>query len=259
MPDIENQRNHFNSIAEQYTTERKSIQHKLVKQATWDIFFKKAPLPNKSSLMVLEAMCGEADGYEILKNHCTSFTYEAFDYSESMVELAKKKLPDLNIFVADITTFSETNKYDIIILIGGLHHVYHYKEIAIQNMSQALKDNGILINYEPTHNNFIYRKIRERIYNKNKLFDETTEKGFSTNELNSLMLSANLIPRTQLYPGLLAYVLWYNPDAFPMLNRGSAMFVKSILALERKLYSTGFARYFSFTTLGCYQKNHQLI
>lgn len=251
MKDLEHQQQHFDSIATQYTSSRQDPKHVLLKAAIWKFLFDHIQCKKDYQYNVLEAMCGAADGYGILKEYAfADFQYSAFDYSPKMVKEAQKRLPHENIFVQDITTFSEEDKYDIILVIGGLHHVFKHANIAVRNISNALKTNGLFINFEPTHNATFLRIIREYIYKKNSLFDESTEHGFTTSELNDLMQGNGLTPCCQFYPGLLAYILWYNPDAFPLLNFGSIHFAKSLVTLESKIWFSSFARYFSFATGG---------
>ena len=96
--------------------------------------------------------------------------------------------------------------------------------------------------------------VRKLIYLKNSFFDEDNEQAFTTSELNNLAKDNNLFPVIQLYPGLLAYVLWYNPDAFPMLDKGSPKLAEKYCKIESKLWTGHFARYLSFATLTCYKK-----
>jgi len=254
MDDLKRQQEHFDSISHIYTESRNSGNHIFLKDKIWEYLFEKIDLKGEK-LLILEAMCGFADSYRMVKKHAKfNFIYEAFDYSENMVNEAKKQVPGLNVYHQDVTTFVAKDKYDVILIIGGLHHVYNHRFIVANNVSNALKKNGYLISFEPTHNNLMLRKIREKVYKNNNLFDNTTERGFSTDELNSIMANVGLIPFFQFYPGLLAYILWYNPDAFPFLNIGNKNVARSFIAFERRLWSTLFARYLSFATFSCYKK-----
>jgi hypothetical protein len=105
---------------------------------------------------------------------------------------------------------------------------------------------------EPTHNNYLSGKIRERIYKKSHLFDEETERDFTTKQLNTLFLSKGLKLKEQIYPGLLAYVLWSNPDAFPGLNKFSLSFEKMLLSFEKPFWRSNVARFLTFATMSIY-------
>ena len=124
----------------------------------------------------------------------------------------------------------------------------------VNRLASCLAPNGLFINLEPTSGNPVFRWVRERIYARNSLFDEETERAFEVSELAMLFSNNNLKQVDQLYPGLLAYVLYYNPDAFPRLNIGTPGLVSFLVKLEKWLWRTKPARWFSFATLSIWQK-----
>ena len=255
--DIEKQHQHFEEVAQKYFSARQSLRFKAIQETIWTRFFSLVSLPVNEDrpLNVLEAMCGYAEAYPLAMQHISkNLLFSGFDYSETMVSLANKRYPDINVWHQDITTFNIQNEYDIIFLIGGLHHVYKYRHQALNNVCAALKPGGVLINFEPTHNNFLMASIRQLVYWKNSFFDEDNERAFSTHELNALARDNGLEPIAQLYPGLLAYVLWYNPDAFPLLDKGDPELVKKYCTFESALWASNVARYLSFATLSCFKK-----
>lgn len=251
---IESQINHFNSIAKQYFEARKSDKHLEYKKLLWKHVLQNLKF-EQSNLQVVEAMCGYCEGKEILENNLKcSINYEGFDYSDEMIAIARKIHPNTKIYKMDITCFAEEEKYDVIILIGGLHHVPTYLDKSLKNIHNALKKDGLFINFEPTSNNILCKKIRERIYRTNVLFDDLTERDFSLKEINQAYLKNNFKIEKQFYPGLIGYILWYNPDAFKKLNIGDVKTVKRGFNLEKKLYSTGIGKKLSFATLTIMRK-----
>jgi SAM-dependent methyltransferase len=214
------------------------------------------PLSGQKPYRVLEAMCGFADGAEILSSHLNAeIDYAGCDYSDAVVaELARSK-PNLNIWQADATNWKpESAKFDIVILLGGLHHVPGHAAEVVKSMASGLKSGGLFINYEPTHGNPITRWARERIYDKNSLFDEETERGFSIGELEAFLAGANLVPERILFPGLLFYILYYNPDAFPFLNLGGEALVKAAFRFDALFMENAVGRALSFATLSVWKK-----
>lgn len=107
---------------------------------------------------------------------------------------------------------------------------------------------------EPTHGNPLTRAVRDRIYRRNALFDEQTERAFSVRDLFGMFEAAGLRRRVVMYPGLLAYVLYYNPDAFPGLNRGGSAGVRLAWTLDRPLIGTALGRLLSFCTLSLWER-----
>ncbi len=255
MNNVERQREHFEEIAARYTQARKDEKHLILKEAIWRSFFGGFILPEKENMRVLEAMCGEAEGVNILADRFRNdFSYSAFDYSPSMVAAAHERHPEARIWEQNILTFDAREEYDVILIIGGLHHVYEYREEVLRRLNRALAPGGFFLSVEPTHNNILFRTLREWIYKRNALFDQETERAFEGKELNALLAQHGFKIVHQIFPGLLAYVLWYNPDAFPLLNRGSARFARWWIDYEKRFWHMRIARLLSFMTISCFQK-----
>lgn len=245
---VERQRQHFESISHEYFQQRQHPNHLRLKQLLWRAYFErhKNILPRGGT--VLEAMCGHGEGKSILSEHLhPEFTYRGFDYSESMVQFARSIHGDV-IEVQDITHWQPQEQHDLVILIGGLHHVFQQTEDIMKRLYAALKPGGYFISMEPTHDNVIWGKVREHIYKKNHIFDAESEQGYDLRDLNRYYAQAGFEIVEQLHVGLLAYILYYNPDAFPMLNVGSPRIVELLVALEKPFYRTWLARKISFGT-----------
>lgn len=253
MEDLERQKEHFNSISEEYRVARSHENHLKLKRLMWDCVFRDSPWL-KEGARVLEPMCGFCDGNKIVSNYLTEFSYEGFDYSDEVVRTVKESRPDLNVWHQDVTTFSKANAYDVVILIGGLHHVPSFSSQVVANLYQSLKNGGVFVNLEPTHGNRIFKMVRERIYKKNKLFDSETERAFAVSELKGMFEGAGFECEDIMYPGLISYVLYYNPDAFPGLNIGSSGMVEALWKFERPWLRATLAKWFSFCTLSVWRK-----
>lgn len=249
--DLEQQREHFNQIAEKYFSARNHPNHLLLKRMIWEYFFLRHPYLGQDIKNVLEPMCGMAEGYEILKmSNKGEFQYFGFDYSETMVEIARRDKPQLRVEWGDVTTFtSPIPPVDLIILIGGLHHVYSRTADVIANLTKALKPGGYFLSFEPTHNNWLARRARQRIYKSNSLFDNDTEQGFDRDELLGHFKRAGYEKVDEVSPGLAAYVFYYNPDAFPALNVGGSGLVKALFWLDRFFWVNWLGRKMTFATI----------
>ena len=249
MDNIEKQKEHFNSIALEYYSARQNSNTLLYKQLLWHYVFKHI-IPSSERVSVLEPMCGYAEGENIVKSHyCSNIEYTGFDYSENIIDIAKQMHPGKKIFIQDVTTFRPVSKYDLIIIIGGLHHVPDYSYEVLRNLRDGLLGNGYLINAEPTHGNIIAKVIRDRIYRSNPIFDHLTERDYSVDELNKIYSDAGFEIVYQFYPSLLAYSLYSNPDVFPRLARINPLVLKILFVLEKPFYRTKIAKFFSFGTI----------
>ena len=252
---VAQQKQHFNEIAELYERSRQHPNHLKLKELIWGRFFRGGLTVRNSPVRVLEPMCGFADGYDILSKHVShTIDYSGFDYSDEVVSRLKSNRPSHNVWQQDVSKFSSDRKFDIIILLGGLHHVPHIASNVVSRLADSLADGGYFINLEPTHGNLIFQKIRQRIYDRNPLFDEETERAFSVGELYSFFTNAGLHCELAMYPGLLAYTLYYNPDAFPGLNIGTPTTVNAIWTVEKPFVNTWIAKKLSFATLSLWRK-----
>ena len=254
---IEQQRTHFNEISDEYFAARKHPNHLLLKDLIWSHFFARNRNIGTDIKRVLEPMCGMAEGYAIItKNIGAEFSYVGFDYSERMVAIAREKNPQLEIEWNDVTRYEPPNRlFDMVMLIGGLHHVYSHTEAVLVNLRKCLYRGGYFLSFEPTHANWLTRWTRRRVYNANRLFDADTEQGFEYRDLQHHFENAGFEKVDEVYPGLLAYVLYYNPDAFPMLNIGGKFLIKSLFAFDRLFWANGIGRKLSFATISLWRRS----
>lgn len=254
MDKIEQQRIHFDNIAKTYFKARQNKNHLHFKKLIWSDFFKDFHWDRKKTL-VLEPMCGYSEGRKILsENLDTEIVYEGFDYSQPLIDEVKNQNSQINIYKQDVTKFKPKKEYDIIIIIGGLHHVYGFTDEILKSLNKALKNDGYLIVLEPTQNNPLLKLVRDRIYKKNEIFDSETEKAFDLVNLNRSFDKAGLKIVKQTYPGLLGYILYYNPDAFPFLNLGGRFAVDLIYNIEKYFYKNFVGKCWSFATMTLLKK-----
>ena len=255
MDKIEKQKEHFDKISASYVEGKKQPNFVFLKRLLWSFALKN--IHNDiagSKIKILEPMCGDAEAYSVFHDQGYDIQYSGFDYSMEIVKKLNETRPELSVSFGDVTKFKTDEKFDVIIIIGGLHHVPDFAGQVVRNLSSHLKDGGYFINYEPTSGNPLFRLIRKMIYKKNAIFDETTERDFTNSELDSFFSHAGLRKHKTLYPGLLSYILYYNPYAFPNLNIGSTKFVRAIFEMEKWLFGVPFTKYISFVTLSIWKK-----
>lgn len=254
---IEQQKEHFNSIADVYLKARSNNNHKLIKRLMWKQCLNGISLDKNKKYRVLEAMCGYAEGEYIVQEYLgVEVDYQGFDYSDVVIENLIAAKPGIDVRKEDVTSFKpDEGVYDIVILIGGLHHVPSHAGEVVKNLTLGLKEGGLFISFEPTYSNQINHWVRKKIYKSNDLFDEETERDFSVIELKGIFEAASMSPLCVNYPGLVSYVLFYNPDAFPFLNVGGEWLVKATFFIDRFLYRSRLGGWLSFATLSVWVKD----
>ncbi len=127
----------YNKIAEQWATIRKDMQvSKLV------IDFAKKIKPNGS---ILDIGCGS--GLPITKYLCDKgFAVTGIDYSDKMIEMAKKSSIPANFILSDFFDFTTSEKFDGIIAWDSLWHITKSKQESIYpKISNLLKPNGLFL------------------------------------------------------------------------------------------------------------------
>jgi SAM-dependent methyltransferase len=252
---VARQRQHFDAIADQYAAARSGANHLAFKELLWSEFLDGRRALFGARAAVLEPMCGAAAGYELLRHHLgIELDYEGCDVSDGMIAAARARHPALKLSQADVTRLEPQGPYDLVVILGGLHHVPHAAARVIARLGKALRPGGYFLSWEPTHGNRLFKAVREGIYRRNAIFEPTTERAFGVGELFAMFEQAGFRLIDALYPGLLAYVLYYNPDAFPRLNVGTPRLVRWLWKLERPFMRTWLARKLSFATLTLWQR-----
>ncbi len=253
---IERQRTHFNAIAQRYEAGREEANHRRIKSLIWRAALDcLAPLRGRRVRM-LEPMCGYGEGLGIVREHTDlDIDYAGFDYSDVIVDELSRSFSGGRIWQADVTRYQpEAAAYDLIFLAGGLHHVPDSAAQVVRTLASGLAPGGMFVNFEPTYGNPIFNAVRERIYRTNDIFDEVTERAFAVRDLRTMFVAAGLEEVRTFYPGLLAYVLYYNPYAFPLLNKGGVRLVEAVFAIDRLLMNNPVGRWLSFATVSIWRK-----
>jgi len=114
---------------------------------------------------VLEIGCGAGFACQYLKGMYCSYT--GIDYSGQLIEFAKAEhaLENVNFMEVNFYDFHPEKTFDIIFLIGVLHHMTDIPS-AVQSIYRLLKPGGSLIANEPQPSNpiiHLLRKIRTKV------------------------------------------------------------------------------------------------
>ena len=94
---------------------------------------------------MLDVACGTGGHIKYLKSH---YAVEGLDINDRMLQIARKKHPDIIFHRGDMVSFKLHNQFDAITcLFSAIGHLKTKRKLglAIRNMSQHLKPGGVLI------------------------------------------------------------------------------------------------------------------
>ncbi len=125
---------------------------------------------NLTGTKVVDALCGngETTGYLISKGaHVTGV-----DISQEEIDNFKKRFSgSIGICSSILSTGLESNYYDCVVIVGGLHHIHPNVIGGISEMHRILKVGGYFCFMEP-HKGSIPDKFRKLWYRSDHMFAE---------------------------------------------------------------------------------------
>jgi trans-aconitate methyltransferase len=93
---------------------------------------------------LLDAGCGTGSHLAQLRDR---FDVAGFDGEPGMLEVARRKLPDVRVWQADLTDFVVEQPYDAVIcMFGAIGHVYPEDRMreAVRRLAAAVRPGGVL-------------------------------------------------------------------------------------------------------------------
>lgn len=98
---------------------------------------------------VLDLGCGQADFYDLCRDQIAA--YYGVDGDPAVLERMRQKFPDANFFQKDFDedTLDLDRKFDCILMIGLVEHLYNQKHI-MKEVKRYLKPNGVIVITTPT-------------------------------------------------------------------------------------------------------------
>ena len=178
----------FDTIAERYCKKDMNIsaiiarRHRLLQTFRF--------LPKISDPVLLEVGCGCGFAAKYLKGYYSH--YVGIDYSKNLISFANKNNSFCNteFIPINIKDYYNPQGFDIIFMIGVLHHIDHL-EVSFSQIIKMLKPGGWFVANEPQSANKIVqtmRKVRSAI-DPGYSSDQTI---FSESELTKLYCNASL-------------------------------------------------------------------
>ncbi len=155
----------FNNIAFQYDRNNNIISlglHKLIKKVALK------HLCIKNNDRILDECAGTGDIAAGIRSLNQNTDVIGVDFSENMIDIAKKKYPNITFLQADCTDLPfSNNSFDIITMSFGLRNIENYQK-AIRESFRVLVDGGQFLHLDFGRKNFF-----------SKIFDFIAEKSIS--------------------------------------------------------------------------------
>lgn len=177
-------------LKDHYIVSSRARKARLLSSISYNDFFNKD---------ILEIGCGAGHSLKYIPNTFKSFT--GIDFSDKLIELARKNYSGEQSNVcfyplsAEDFASATSEKFDLIFMIGVLHHISEIDNFLNSLKSLCHKDSIIVFN-EPTSGNLlisILRKLRKKVdlsYSDNQIFFTThqLEKFFANSEFTIIEL-----------------------------------------------------------------------
>lgn len=188
---------------------------------------------------VLEAMCGSGHSTGVLLEHGAHVT--GLDVSQEAIALFRRKWPQCDAVVADVLEHGlEPESFDVVVVVGGLHHVHPNVDAAVTEIWKLLRPGGFFCFSEP-HSGSAVDLVRRWWYRRDPLF-ESNEAAIDVASLRQFA-DGMFDFRREHYFGNIAHTLVLNSMVLrvsPQLKRvygGAAMALEALLnpVLGRRL------------------------
>ncbi len=133
---------------------------------------------------ILDIGCSTGNFLGFLSKKYSNLELYGVDISKRMIDIAKRKFPNINFTTADVHHLKfDKNYFDIIVMIESFHHFKNQNEV-IEKVSYILKPNGVLLIIEPD----IESKLINVVINLLKKFSIEKESEFhKKDELENIL------------------------------------------------------------------------
>ena len=181
-----------------------------------------------AGLNVVEAMCGSGAATQYLLSHGARVT--GLDISAEAISSFLARWPACRAVCASVLDSKlESNSFDAIVVVGGLHHLHPQVSAAVGEIHRILKVGGQLCFVEP-HQGAALDWIRRYWYRHDPLF-ASNEASIDLEALKQEFSSGFEFKR-ESYRGNLAYLLVLNSMVFRLPLRLKPVYTPALLKLE---------------------------
>ncbi len=219
------QRAHYDRIAENYVGSRESSTAYRTFLPVWTRRLLQPWIDGTSEAerrrqVVLDPMCGHGNLARFLLDHSDHVILN--DLSGEMVERIDADLRSRCRVLPPNDARSlplENGCADVIVVSGGLHHVYRHLTELLLEFRRILKPEGWLLFGEPSNDFMPVRVLRNTIYRLSSKFDQDHEQGFRYRALQESIEKAGFTS-VRIRPfGSIGYLLMAQVGVIPLLKR----------------------------------------
>ena len=161
------QRSHYDRIVDLYETHASDVWTQSYRRRFID-----EPLVRGIELSgkrVLEAMCGSGHSTGFLLDRGAIVT--GLDISNQAIGLFRTKWPTCDAVTESILRSGlPSESFDVVVVVGGLHHVHPHVNDAVMEISRLLKPGGMFCFCEP-HRGSIVDSLRRLWYSRDSMFE----------------------------------------------------------------------------------------
>jgi SAM-dependent methyltransferase len=181
-----------------------------------------------SGLKVIEAMCGSGHTTQYLISKGARVI--GLDISDETIKSFNKRWPESQGVCASILDSGlDSDSFDLVAIVGGLHHLHPNVNDAIEEIHRILKPGGYLCFAEP-HKDSFPDLIRRWWYKRDPLFADN-EEAIDLSEMKRKFASRFIFNRER-YLGNAAYLLVLNSMVFRIPLKLKPFYTPPLLHLE---------------------------
>lgn len=178
----------FNSIADKYCNKDLQDQSAVARKYRLNSSLNKVTI--RKNARILEVGCGA--GFSVKYLDLQFEEYVGVDYSSALINYAKayNLSAKASFICANIKDYNPEKKFDVIFMVGVLHHFENMDEI-LTHLVDLLNPGGIIIANEPQASNILIQSLRKLrgIIDKGYSTDQIQ---FSSNKLEQLFIQNKL-------------------------------------------------------------------
>ena len=155
---------------------------------------------------ILDVACGPGENSVHLAKLLPNASFTGIDISSQNISAYEALMGSSNAIVCDFTQeINFIQKFDVVLVLGGLHHMVDGLPQVFDNISELLNDQGLLIFVEP--NKRFMDPIRRLWYRFDKSFNEEEESALDERELYNDFGVNRFLKQSATYFGSIGFFL----------------------------------------------------